>query len=125
MIIDEGNLDNVREENDKVHLIYLNFDEPTDSKVRTVLNKFPSTNRFIVSDNIKFYNNILKNNKKFYVENQPDVGLLSFFKKNNKVLLNMNNLSQQEREFVKTNIKDVLKNTEVIYLPDQNELDEN
>jgi hypothetical protein len=92
----------------------LNFDKPTFDKVNRVLEKFNYTNRFIIEDNIKFYNDILKNNKKYYVENNSEQGLISFFKKNNKVLLNFNTLTSEERIFVKNNIEDVLKNVEVL-----------
>lgn len=113
LIVDENNLDQLKQEN-KVHLIKLNFDEPTTSKVNETLDKFNYTNRFFIEDNIKFYNDILKNNKKYYVENKPEQGLISFFKKNNKVLLNLNNLSNEERIFVKDNIEDILRNVEVL-----------
>ena len=37
-------------------------------------------------------------------------------KKNNKVLLNMNTLTLTESTYVKSNIHDVLRNLEVIYI---------
>lgn len=126
LIVDENNLEQLKQEN-KVHLIKLNFDEPTTSKVNRVLDKFNYTNRFFIEDNIKFYNNILKNNKKYYVENKPEQGLISFFKKNNKVLLNLNNLSNEEKIFVEENIEDILKNVEVLRMNrvDLKDLEEN
>lgn len=123
LIVDENNLEQVKEEM-KVHLIMLNFDNPTHEKINEVLDRFPNTNRYIIDDNIKFYNDALKNIKKYYVMNKVGVGLITHFKKNNKVLLNMNNLSYVERQFVKTNLKDVLKNLEVIYVSDSETLQE-
>ena len=66
----------------RVHLIKLDFEKPTDSKIRKVLDLFPKTNRYVIEDNIKTYNNILKyTNKKYYVENTPGASIITFFKK--------------------------------------------
>lgn len=115
-IIDENNLDQLNENGEKIHLIKLNFDYPTTDKVNQVLDKFPSTNRYIIDDDIKFYNDVLKRIKKYYVMNKPGSGLITHFKKNNKVLLNYHNLNNTEQNFVKENLNDVLKNLEVMYL---------
>jgi hypothetical protein len=49
--------------------------------------------------------------------NMPGVGFISFFRKNNKVLLNVENLSVFEKQFVlKVCLEDVLRNIEVIQL---------
>jgi hypothetical protein len=95
LIIDEENYENVYEKN-KIHLIEIAFKEPTLEKIDTVIERFPNTNRFIVYDNVKFYNNAFKNLKKYYVGNKKGDSLISFFRKNNKVLLNMINLSYNE-----------------------------
>lgn len=102
---------------EKVHLIKLLFDEPTDEKVDWVLKSYPMTNRFIIQDNIKFYNWYFKNNnKKYYVENGYNAGLISFFKKNNKVLLNFHKLRYDIKAFIMRNyiFRDLLKNLEII-----------
>lgn len=99
-----------------MHLIKLDFSHPTKEKVKTVINHFPHTNRYVVSNNIKFYNYMLKNNKKYYVENEKGDSLVSFFKKNNKILLNMNNLTNVELQFIMNDIHDVLNNVEVIFI---------
>ena len=123
LIVDEVNIDQLKE-NYKVHLIKLNFDNPTEDKIKEVFDRFPSTNRYVVEDNIKFYNDILRNNKKYYVENRYNHGLITFFKKNNKVMLNYIRLEPDEKEFVQHNINDILKNIEVLYLGDRKILDE-
>jgi len=102
----------------RVHLIKLMFFNPTEEKIKTVLSLYPRTNRFVIEDNIRIYNSTLKRtNKKYYVMNMPGVGFISFFRKNNKVLLNIENLSVFEKQFVlKVCLEDVLKNIEVIQL---------
>jgi len=114
--------DNLRDENllslSRVHLIKLNFFSPTEEKIKTTLNLYPKTNRYVIEDNIRIYNNVLKRtNKKYYVMNLSGVGFVSFFRKNNKVLLNIENLSVFEKQFVlSVCLEDVLKNIEVIQL---------
>lgn len=118
--IDEENIDDSRLLNiPRVHLIKLNFLNPTKQKVERVLDLYHETNRFIIEDNIKIYNYILRStNKKYYIENTPGARLISFFRKNNKVLVNFNNLNLFERQFLLSEVcfEDVLKNTEVIML---------
>ena len=101
----------------RVHLIKLDFQEPTRILIDRVLNLFPKTNRFVIEDNIRDYNSILKNtSKKYYVMNKIGAEIISFFRKNNKILLNFNNLSIEEADFFLMDgvFDDVLKNTEVI-----------
>lgn len=111
----------------RIHLIKFDFDSPTKEKVEGVITLFSKTNRFVVSRHIRLYNSILKNTtKKFYVENRPGQSLISFFRKNNKVLLNVNNLSDNEKRFVLEEDKgtgsfngvfsDILHNIEVIQM---------
>ena len=102
----------------RVHLIKLAFRNPNRDKVEAVLNLFPKTNRFVIKDNIRDYNFILRNtSKKYYVENAEGASVISFFRKNNKVLLNFHNLTYEEREFLLDHcFEDVLRNLEVIYL---------
>ncbi len=100
---------------EKVHLIKLKFKEPRKEKIDSVIMKYNDTNRFIIEDNIKYYNSILKTvNKKYYIENDRSQKIITFFKKNNKVLLNFLLLSDDELMYVINNIGDVLYNTEVI-----------
>jgi len=117
------NESNIKEEElinlPKIHLIHLNFKIPTQEKIDAVLMLFNKTNRFVISNNIKFYNDILKKTtKKYYVMNNIGDNLITFFRRNNKVLLNLNNLRLCEKEFVCQNIvlQDILKNIEVIQL---------
>lgn len=100
----------------RIHIIKLDFKEPTTEKVNYVLNTFRNTNRFSVDNNIKFYNSILKNTaKKYYIANVEGDTLITFFKRNNKVLLDTTKLSILEKAFVfSVALADVLNNTEVI-----------
>jgi hypothetical protein len=101
----------------KIHLIKLLFKNPTEDRVLDVLENNQNTKRYVVEDNIKLYNSIFKyQNKKYYVENRPNIGLVSFFKKNNKNLLNILNLNNVERTFIFDNLSDVLRNLEVIQM---------
>ena len=117
IVIDENNLyDKQLIGLPRVHIIKLNFNDPTEEKVKKVISLYPKTNRFVVCDNIRIYNNILRvTSKKYYIENIPNrVGLITFFRRNNKVLLNFLNLSSMEREFVIYSLSDVLRNVEVV-----------
>ena len=118
--IDEDNIDDRNLLNiPRVHLIKLDFFKPTETKVKKVLSLYSKTNRFVIENNIKTYNFILKGtNKKYYVENPIGAKLITFFKKNNKVLVNFNNFSEFEKTFLLTDEQfiDVLKNTEVIVI---------
>jgi hypothetical protein len=101
----------------RVHLIKFDFAMPTYDLIREVLHLFPKTNRFIIEDNIRDYNSILRRTeKKYYVMNQKGADIISFFRKNNKILLNFMNLSKEERDFflMEGIFEDLLKNTEVI-----------
>ena len=100
----------------KIHLIKMSFKEPTVDKMDSVLMLFPKTNRFIVDTYIKDYNNYFKRTtKKYYIENIKGSSIISFFRKNNKVLLNFNRLTKPENTFILENcFDDVLRNLEVI-----------
>jgi hypothetical protein len=100
----------------RIHLIKLDFKAPSREKVEFVLKTFRSTNRFVIDDNIKFYNDILRNtNKKYYISNTEEDKLITFFKRNNKVLLDTTRLGILEKSFVfSVALEDVLANTEVI-----------
>lgn len=116
--IDEDNIeDELLLSIPRVHLIKLDFNKPTETKVRKVLELYPKTNRFVVETNIKTYNYILRGtNKKYYIENSVGSKIITFFKKNNKVLINFNNLSNSEKGFLLNNFDDVLRNTEVVII---------
>ena len=101
----------------KVHIVELNFENPTTEILDYVLNKFKWTNRFIIKNNIRFYNSYFRNTrKKYYVENVIDKNLISFFRKNNKILFNFTSLENDKlRELLETYLlEDLLKNVEVI-----------
>lgn len=105
---------------DKVHLIRLKFDTPTIDKMDWVIESFHKTHRFVIdSEHIRFYNGFFKRtNKKYYVINDSNTeGLISFFKKNNKVLLDITALSEFDRLYVlNVAFTDILRNTEVIII---------
>ena len=101
----------------RVHLIKLDFAMPTYDLVNQVMYMFPKTNRFVIEDNIREYNSILRRTeKKYYVMNKEGSDIISFFRKNNKILLNMMSLTKEERDFflMEGVFEDVLRNTEVI-----------
>ena len=101
----------------RVHLIKLDFAIPTYELVNQVMYLFPKTNRFVIEDNIREYNSILRRTeKKYYVMNKKGTDIISFFRKNNKILLNIMNLSKEERDFflMEGIFEDLLRNTEVI-----------
>jgi len=101
----------------RVHLIKLNFNEPTEKKVKKVLSLFPKTNRFVIENNIKIYNFILRGtSKKYYVSNIIDTNMVSFFRKNNKILVNFNYFDSINRMYYLQDdiFEDLLKNVEVI-----------
>lgn len=102
----------------KVHIIRLDFVEPTIEKMNNVLTNNPTTNRFVVSSNIRFYNSYLKTtNKKYYVMNVKGDKLISFYRKNNKVLLDTTCLTEFEKLFVlNVALEDILLNTEVLII---------
>lgn len=116
--VDEDNIDDERLlKIDRVHLIKLDFFKPTETKIKKVISLYPKTMRYVIENNIKTYNYILKNtNKKYYIENPVGSNVITFFKKNNKVLVNFNNFTQFEKQFLlsESTFIDVLKNTEVI-----------
>lgn len=118
--INEDNIESLSKGTDgKIHLIKLGFKEPTRDKVLSVLQLFPRTNRFIISDNVKFYNDILKTTgKKYYIENEKDANLISYLRKNNKIVVNFNNLRKNESDlFLDEKIlPDLLRNVEVIQI---------
>lgn len=107
----------------KFHIIKLSFKEPNVLKILNVLKTFKDTNRFIVDDNIKVYNSALKSidKKKYYVENVKGDDLITFFRRNNKVLLNTLRLDGNEVKFISHSktFSDILKNLEVILVSDK------
>jgi len=115
--------DNIHDEDlvnlPRVHLIKLNFFRPNEMKIKSVMSLYPKTNRYVIEENIREYNYILRRtSKKYYVVNKRGVGLISFLRKNNKILLNFMNLSTYERQFFLTDrcFEDILRNTEVILI---------
>lgn len=100
----------------RIHIIKLDFKEPTPDKVEYVLKTYNMVNRFVIDRHIKFYNDILRGtNKKYYVSNTEEDHLISFFKRNNKVLLDTTRLGPLDKAFVfSVALQDVLNNTEVI-----------
>lgn len=118
VIINESNLDN-KLTDDKIHLIKFAFEYPTEEKIRKVLDTYVDTNRFVVGNYVKEYNFILRDlGKKYYIQNTLNrPGLISFMRKNNKVLLSVPSLTKEERAFVMDYaLEDILKNLEIIMI---------
>jgi len=105
----------------RIHIIKLDFKEPTYDKLQYVLTTYKSVNRFVIDDNIRFYNDVFKKtNKKYYVSNTEKDSLISFFKRNNKVLLDTTKLNPFEKVFVfSIALEDVLSNLEVIIVSEK------
>ena len=115
--VNENNMQMNEKISRKIHLIKLDFEEPSVEKMDWVIRTYEYTKRFIVTNQIPFYNWYFKRNrKKFYVENGLGVGIFSFFKKNNKVFLNLEKLSMTEKAFILNDLilEDILKNLEII-----------
>jgi hypothetical protein len=110
LVINENDFNNQeRQISNRVHLLKFAFKDPTEEKIKLTLDRYPETNRFIVEDNIKFYNYALKPyQKKYYIMNSMGTSLVSFFRKNNKILLSLVNLTQKERDFILSDLSDVL-----------------
>ena len=103
----------------RVHLIKLDFFNPSEEKIRKVIRSFPKTNRYVIEDNIRTYNFILRGtSKKYYVSNKEGADVISFFRKNNKVLVNFFKLNEFEKVFLLSDkvFEDALRNTEVIQI---------
>jgi len=103
----------------RVHLIKLDFFNPNEEKIRKIIKNFPKTNRYVIEDNIRIYNFILRGtSKKYYVSNNEGADIISFFRKNNKVLVNFYKLSEFEKIFLLSEnvFEDVLRNAEVIQI---------
>lgn len=113
--VNEDNyLDEIRH---KIHIIKLEFKYPNRDKMDAVLSNYKKTNRFIISNNIKLYNNYLRNtSKKYYVMNNINDGIITHYKKNNKIVLNTHNLNVDERRFLLSDafLIDALCNLEVL-----------
>jgi hypothetical protein len=118
--ITEKNLYELQEEiNEKIHLIKFNFETPTREKILSVINTFTKTNRYVISNNVKLYNDVLRTTgKKYYIENESGTNLISYLRKNNKILLNINNLRPTEQLFIMEEriLKDILYNVEVLQM---------
>ena len=111
---------------ERIHIIELLFFKPTERKIKRVLELYPKTNRYVISNEIRTYNYILKStSKKYYVKNIQGSPLVTFIKKNNKILFDFGCLSTFEKQFLLLNdvFVDLLRNTEVIMI-DQKTFDE-
>ena len=70
--VNEENYDSNTYQNiSRVHLVKFDFAMPTYDLINQVLYLFPKTNRFVIEDNIREYNSILRRTeKKYYVMNK-------------------------------------------------------
>ena len=115
--INNLNISDIQKTKDKIHLIKIALSNPNRQVLERILECYPNTNRYIIDNFIKFYNNFFRNmNKKYYVENTQNEPLITFFKRNNKVCFNYKNVDEDDKNFVRTNFKDILCNCEVIVL---------
>jgi hypothetical protein len=121
VVVNEESLTDGKDYDYKVHLVRLAFNNPTDDKMLWVMQTFRKTNRYVIDINhIRYYNYYLKRtNLKYYIINTQTAwrGLVSFFKRNNKVLLDITQLTMFERQFVlNVALEDVISNAEVLLM---------
>lgn len=105
----------------KIHLVKICFRLPTEDKLDQLLYILPRTNRFIIDNNIKFYNDYFKKTKKkYYVENSynDETKFISFLRKNNKILLNFTKITSFDLRQVLFYLvrEDLLNNIEILKL---------
>ena len=103
----------------KVHLVKICFNTPTEDKLDQLLYILPRTNRFIIDNHIRIYNDFFKKTKKkFYVENtvKDENRFVSFLRKNNKVLLDFTKIKSPNLMYVLYELvwEDLLSNIEII-----------
>jgi hypothetical protein len=118
IVVNEKNI-NQYQGDTKFHLIKMSFRDPNEKKIMKVLTNSPHTNRYIISDNIRTYNNILKNtSKKYYVQNVDGNNIITFLRKNNKILLSLPVLLSEVKNFITNDyiFQDLLRNIEVILM---------
>lgn len=119
IVLDETNIEIERAKHqEKVHLLELQFKEPDEELLKRVLNLFPDTRRFVISDFIRFYNNQFKKfrDKKYYVKNLKGDNLFIFLKRNNKVLLDFTALEDIEKELLFRDLRMILDYIEVVQI---------
>ena len=115
-------LENIKKEkaehSKKIHIIELNFQEPSEEILKEIINSFPETRRYVISNYIKFYNDQFKRyrDKKFYVRNLEGDNLLIFLKRNNKVLLDFTVLNDLEKKLIFEDLRTVLDYIEVVQI---------
>ena len=117
VVINESNLEEeAKKYSKKVHLIELEYTEPTEKLLKQVVELFPETRRFVISNFIRFYNLQFKKfrDKKFYVKNLMGDNIIVFLKKNNKVLLDFTVLKPIEKELILDDLRLILEYVEVI-----------
>jgi hypothetical protein len=119
--IDEKNIEKYKQEVSsgvKFHIIKFKFKDPTKEKIEEVLKYFTNTNRFIIADNVRFYNGHLKHvGKKYYVQNTSGDNFVSFVRKNNKILCDFTRMTQATSTFLMENyLDDILANCEIIII---------
>lgn len=106
----------------KIHLIKIDIKSPDYKSMEAITMLYPETNRYVISSasNIRIYNEFFKKlQKKYYVENGSNSKLVSFLRKNNKILLNICNLNSHDYAFVNNAniLADLLWNCEVVQAP--------
>ncbi len=120
--INDEDLEYLTPPESKVHLIKLNLKNPTLNGVDLITGLFHKTNRYVVDmENVRFYNGYFKNtNIKYYVINTEGyyTGIISFFKRNNKVLFDTTILDEDTKDYINTPdvLMDILSNVEVIII---------
>ena len=103
----------------KIHLVKISFSSPNEEKLDQLLYILPKTNRFIIDNNIKLYNDYFKKTKKkYYVENtfKDQERFISFLRKNNKILIDFTKIESFNLKHVLFELawEDLLNNIEIL-----------
>ena len=103
----------------KIHLVKISFSTPNEEKLDQLLYILPKTNRFIIDNNIKLYNDYFKKTKKkYYVENtfKDQERFISFLRKNNKILIDFTKIESFNLKHVLFELawEDLLNNIEIL-----------
>lgn len=103
----------------KIHLVKISFSSPNEEKLDQLLYILPKTNRFIIDNDIKLYNDYFKKTKKkYYVENtfKDQERFISFLRKNNKILIDFTKIESFNLKHVLFELawEDLLNNIEIL-----------
>jgi hypothetical protein len=125
LVVDDNNYHSMLNYDKRFHILKINFSNDIVERTKNIVHIL-NVNRFIIDnirEDVKLYNSIFRNmiGKKYYVKNQELGGnLISFFRKNNKVVFSFPDIEDNQVWFDFFNepkvFKDVLTNCEVVIM---------